>query len=183
MSNYTMTPTVLVTPKNGSGMMDAFTLLLPLALAASVLLSCSQWADWWLLAPDTRHQTVGLGSQCHFKSGYLKIPSRIKLTLEFTKFVSFFWGIWFKRSAHVHSRTLCQFYAPTRTRPAVLGKGRSRTLWKGPSLGWGCLEYIFGRYNLYAHCKLQSYVLILDSRVSKKSDCRHVWKNFGKCLV
>lgn len=42
MSNYTMTPTVMVTPKNGSGMMDAFTLLLPLALAASVLLSCSQ---------------------------------------------------------------------------------------------------------------------------------------------
>lgn len=82
----------MVTPKNGSGMMDAFTLLLPLALAASVLLSCSQWADWWLLAPDTRHQTVGLGSQCHFKSSYLKIPSRIKLTLEFTKFVSFFFG-------------------------------------------------------------------------------------------
>lgn len=43
MSNYTMTPTVMVnvTSKNGSGMMEAFTLLLPLALAASVLLGCS----------------------------------------------------------------------------------------------------------------------------------------------
>ena len=48
------------------------------------------------------------------------------------KFLSFISGIWLKRSAHVHSRTLCQFYAPTRRHPAVLCKGPSRTLWKFP---------------------------------------------------
>lgn len=170
MSNYTMTPTVMVnvTSKNGSGMMDAFTLLLPLALAASVLLSCSHWADWWLLAPDTRHHSAGLGSQCHFKSSYLKIPSHIKLTLAFTKFLSFLWGFDLK-GARTSIAERSQSHAPTKTRPTVLCKGPSRTLWKvplagkGPSLGWVFWNIYLAGITCMPTVHSKKFVLILDS--------------------